>query len=300
MILVTGATGSIGRPLVRLLQEAGAAVKALVRDEAKGRALGCDVALGDFDDPGSIVTALEGVDRLFLNGAGAQPVDGEQPMIRQQKAVIDAARKAGVERIVKVSVWHAREGGRLAEGAHWEIERHLKESGLRWSLLRPSSFMQNFLTGAGSFTADGNLIGSHGAAPVSYVDCEDIAACAATLLTGPYGNGETFVLTGPEALTQAQIAERLSAALEREIRHVDLPPEELATTLRSQGLPSSFADDVAALSKDVANGSLAATTSAVHDLTGRPARTFDAFLAAGHQASCDRRPTEPQARPRQG
>lgn len=284
MILVTGATGSIGRPLVRRLQETGVAVKALVRDEAKGRSLGCDLTVGDFDDPGSIAAALEGVDRLFLNGAGAQPLDGEQPMIRQQKAAIDAARKAGVDKIVKVSVWHAHKGGRLAEGAHWEIEQYLRTSGLGWSLLQPSGFMQNFLTGAGSFTTGGNLIGSYGDAPVSYIDCEDIAACAATLLTKPYGNGETFVLTGPEALTQTQIAEKLSAALGHTVGYVDLPPEELATTLKSQGLPRSFADDVAALLKDVANGSLAATTSTVEDLTGRPARTFDDFLAANHQA----------------
>src|SRR5947208_3054141 len=159
MILVTGGTGSIGRPLVRRLLDKGVAFKALVRDEAKGRALDCDITVGDFDDPGSIAAALEGVDRLFLNGAGAQPADGEQPMIRQQKAAIDAARKAGVERIVKVSVWHAHEGGRLAEGAHWEIEQYLKRSGIGWSLLQPSGFMQNFLTGAGSFTAGGNLVG---------------------------------------------------------------------------------------------------------------------------------------------
>src|SRR5262249_23665059 len=157
------------------LRQDGVAFRALVRDEAKGRALGCDFAVGDFDDPGSITAALDGVDRLFLNGAGAQPVDGEQPMIRQQKTAIDAAKKAGVSRVVKVSVWHAHEGGRLAEGAHWEIEEYLKASGLGWSLLQPSGFMQNFITGAGSFTADGNLVGAYGEAPVSYIDCEDIA-----------------------------------------------------------------------------------------------------------------------------
>lgn len=284
MILVTGATGSIGRPLVRLLQEQGAAPKAFVRDEAKGRALGCDLAIGDFDDPESVAAALDGVRRLFLNGAGAEPADGQQPMIRQQKTVIDAARKAGVERVVKVSVWHAHEGGRLAEGAHWEIEEYLKASGLSWSILQPSGFMQNFLTGAGSFTAGGNLIGSYGDAPVSYIDCEDIAACAAALLTGRHRDGETFVLTGPQALTQAQLAERLSAALGRTVRYENLPPRELAAALTSQGLPPGFADDVAVLSAGVANGSMATTTSAVEDLTGRPARTFEDFLAANQAA----------------
>lgn len=152
MILVTGATGSIGRHLVRLLLDQRVPVKALVRDEAKGRVLGCDVVVGDFDDPGSLAAAMEGVDRLFLNAGGAQPVDGEQPMIRQQRAVIDAARSAGVSRVVKISVWGAHRGGRLAEGAHWEIEEYLKASGLVRSILQPSGFMQNFVTGAGAFT----------------------------------------------------------------------------------------------------------------------------------------------------
>ncbi|MQY04709.1 SDR family oxidoreductase [Actinomadura macrotermitis] len=284
MILITGATGSIGRPLVRRLRAAGVPFRALVRDAAKGRALGCDFAVGDFDDPASVEAALEGVDRLFLNGAGALPVPGEQPMVRQQKDAIDAARRAGVQRVVKVSVWHAHQGGRLAEGAHWEIEQHLKASGLGWSLLQPSGFMQNFVTGAGSFSADGDLVGSYGDARVSYIDCADIADCAAALLTGPYGAGETFVLTGPQALTQAEIAGMLSAALGRTVRYVDLPPDELAATLRSQGLPARFAEDVAVLLKEVAAGSLAATTTAVQDLTGRPPRTFAEFVSANREA----------------
>jgi NAD(P)H dehydrogenase (quinone) len=284
MILVTGATGSIGRHLVRLLLDQGVPVKALVRDEAKGRVLGCGVVVGDFDDPGSLAAAMEGVDRLFLNAGGAQPVDGEQPMVRQQRAVIDAARSAGVSRVVKISVWGAHRGGRLAEGAHWEIEEYLKASGLVWSILQPSGFMQNFVTGAGAFTADGRLVGAYGDAGVSYVDCYDIAACAAVLLTGSAGLGETYVVTGPRALTQAEIARELSVALGRTVEHVELPPDELAAALRTQGLPARFADDVAELSRQVASGSLEATTTTVRDLTGREPRTFAQFLTANVQA----------------
>jgi uncharacterized protein YbjT (DUF2867 family) len=103
MILVTGATGSIGRSLVRRLQHDRVPVLALARDEAKGRELDCDFVLGDLDQPDSIAAAMRNADRLFLNSAGAQPVPGEQPMIRQQKAAIDAARAAGVQKVVKVS-----------------------------------------------------------------------------------------------------------------------------------------------------------------------------------------------------
>ncbi|WP_433430228.1 NmrA family NAD(P)-binding protein [Nonomuraea sp. CA-141351] len=284
MILVTGATGSIGTHLVRLLLEQGVAFKALVRDAAKGRALGCDVVAGDFDEPASLAAAMDGVDTMFLNAGGAQPVEGEQPMIRQQKAAIDAARAAGVSDVVKVSVWGAHRGGRLAEGAHWEIEEYVKASGLGWTMLRPSGFMQNFITGAGAFTADGKLVDGFGGAPVSYIDCHDIAACAAALLTGSHGFGETYVLTGPRALTAAEIAGELSAALGRTVGHVEVPPAELAAALRSQGSPAQFADDFAELCREVAAGSLAATTTAVRDLTGRSPRTFAEFLAANAEA----------------
>lgn len=284
MILVTGATGSIGRELVRRLVQDGAPFRALVRDEAKGRALGCDFVVGDFEDPGSIAAAFDGVDRLFLNGTGARPVDGEQPMIRRQKTVIDAAREADIEHVVKVSVWHARQGAPLSQGAHWQIEEHLKASGLSWSLLQPAGFMQNFLD-AGAFTPDGRLISSYGHTPVAYIDCRDIAACAFTLLTGTRGRrDETFVLTGPEALTDADVADKISAALGRHVGTVELSPHDMATAMKSQGMRARFAEDLAVLVEEVAAGAQATTTTAVRDLTRRPPRTFDDFLAANLRA----------------
>jgi len=178
VILVTGATGSIGRALVSDLRRRQVPFLALVRNQEKGRELGCDFTVGDFDDPGSITRALRGVDRLFLNAGGAVPADGDQPMIRQQESAIDAAVAAGVSRVVKISVLGARAGGRLATGAHWRIEEYLKASGLGWSVLRPSGFMQNFLTGAAALTIDGQLIDGYGGGAVAYIDCYDIAACA--------------------------------------------------------------------------------------------------------------------------
>jgi NAD(P)H dehydrogenase (quinone) len=284
VILVTGATGSVGRHLVTRLREQRVPFRALVRTQDKGQELGCDFVVGDFDDPVSVAHALRDVDRLFLNAGGAVPADGDQPMIRQQEAAIDAAVRSGVSEVVKISVWGAREGGQLATGAHWRIEQYLKASGLAWSVLQPSGFMQNFLTGAGSFAADGELIDGYGGGAVSYIDCYDIAACAAVLLTGPGRNAESFVVTGPEPLTCADITGRLSAALGRQVAHVTLRPAELAAALKARGLPAQFADDVAELGREVAAGSLAPTTPAVRDLIGRPPRTFDQFIAANVQA----------------
>ncbi|MFC8450642.1 SDR family oxidoreductase [Kitasatospora sp. NPDC057223] len=286
MILITGATGSIGRHLVRQLQALRVPFKALVRDAGKGRLLGCPYVVGDFDDPDSITAALTGIDQVLLNSAGAVPTpDGvPQPMIAQQRAVIDAAGRAGVRRIVKVSVWHAHRGGRLAEGAHWDIEQHLKASGLEWTLLQPSGFMQNFFTGAGTFSDDGRLIAPSPDAPVSYIDCQDIAACAAVLLTEPVGPARTFVLTGPEALTMAEIAGQLSGALGKPVEVVGLDRGSMAERLAAQGVPAQFAADVAELWAEVATGSLAATTDEVRNLTGRQPRTFAEFLIANRAA----------------
>ncbi|MGQ4615648.1 NAD(P)H-binding protein [Nocardia sp. R7R-8] len=279
MILVTGATGSIGRHLVRRLRQQGTPFRALVRDPERGRELDCALAIGDFDDPDSIATALSGVDQVFLCSPGAEPTAGPQPMIAQQTTVIDAAARAGAQRIVKVSVRGARAGRPLAEGAHAEIEARLEASGLDWSILQPNGFMQNFLTGAGAFTSGGDLLGAYGQGRVPYIDCADIAACAAALLTRDLGSRRRFVLTGPEALTHADIAARLSEALGRTVSYIDQSPADFADGLAAQGLPAQFAADVATLYADVAGGSHAETTSAVHDLTGRPATTFTEFLA---------------------
>ncbi|GAA3566154.1 SDR family oxidoreductase [Amycolatopsis ultiminotia] len=279
MIVVTGATGTIGRPLVDLLSRAGTPFTALVRNERHGRELGCRYVLGDFAEPDSLAAAFSGADRVFLTSAGAVPTDGEQPMIAQQLAAITAARRAGAEAIVKVSVWRAREGALLAEGAHARIERALAESGLNWASLQPSGFMQNFRTGAGAFTDNGDLIGAYGSGRVSYIGTRDIAACAAALLAAAEPPAGTHVLTGPVALDHTEIAAKLSAWSGRTVRYIDLPPDEFAAKLTGQGLPAGFAADVAALYAEVAAGALEATTDTVERLTGRPPRSFDEFLA---------------------
>ncbi|MCP2166738.1 SDR family oxidoreductase [Goodfellowiella coeruleoviolacea] len=285
MILVTGATGAIGQHLVAQLKRDGVPFRALVRDEAKGRALGCDFVVGDFDDPDSITPALHGVDRLLLNTPFALPVNGELPMIRWQNTLIDAASAAGVRRIVKVSVWRARAEGKLGENAHWRIEQHLKASGVPWTVLRPNAFMQNFITGAaGGAIVDGTIVNCYGDGRLAYVDCVDIAACAAEVLTSDRGVGQSYDLTGPEALTQAEIAAKLSAALGRTVRYVGVPPAEMADTLTRNGFPAEVAREVTALMAEATTGVMAITTTGVRDLIGREPRTFDEFLASNRDA----------------
>lgn len=273
MILVTGATGSIGRPLVRMLAEAELPFRALVRSERQGRALGCDFVVGDLDHPASVSAALAGANQLLLNSGGAMPVTGQQPMVRQQTAAINAAQEAGVSRVVKVSAWRPSAEAKLSVRAHWEIEEHLQGTTMGWSLLRPTGFMQNFFTGEGGFAYRDAVSGPYGAGRVAYIDTHDVAASAFALLTTPGVGNAAYDLTGPEALAHAEIAAKLGAPYREQT------PEEAGTLLREQGLPGWFVDDLLWLYADMAAGGLSEVTATVEVLTGRPPRTFDAFLA---------------------
>jgi NAD(P)H dehydrogenase (quinone) len=136
------------------------------------------------------------------------------------------------------------------------------------------------LTGAAASVAGGDVIGLVGDWRVSYIDCFDIAATAAALLTRPATDGGPFVLTGPQSPTQAAIAGKLSAAFGRPVRSVELSAADMAARITDQGLPAQFAADVVELWSEVAAGSLSTVTTDVRDLTGRDPRTFDNFLAA--------------------
>ncbi|MGH8882865.1 MAG: NmrA family NAD(P)-binding protein, partial [Stackebrandtia sp.] len=275
-------SGSIGSHLVRLLTDAGTDVRTLVRDPAKGQALRASYALGDFDQPGTIAAALEGVDQFFLNGGSILPTRGEQPMVAQQRAAIDAAREAGVAHIVKISVWGVRDGGKLAEGAHAAIEAHLAASGIPATVLRPGGYMQNFITGSGTFfDTNGDILGLEATGPVNYIDCADIAACAAALLTGAAPAGGNHILTGPQALDHHQIAEKLSTVLEHPIGFRCLTPEALTQRVIALGVTTEFAADVVSLWSEM---EYSATTDAVERLTGVAPRGFDDFVTANRDA----------------
>jgi uncharacterized protein YbjT (DUF2867 family) len=281
MILVTGATGTTGRHLVARLIERGAAFRTLVRDEARGRALGADHVVGDFDDPASLAAAMDGIDRVFLASPGAQAVAGEQPMVRWERNVIDAARDAGVRYVVKLSTLNAGVGRPMSEGGHGAIEEHLKSSGLEWTMLQAGPFMQNFLTPTASLSDEhGNLVGPAGQAPAAFVDAHDIAASAAALLTGEPHHGRSYVITGPEAIGYRQVAAKLSKGRGEPVGFVGESGETLVRRLRGYGLPDAAAEGLASLYDAMGAGAYGQVSDAVERLTGTAPRDFDAFMAA--------------------
>jgi uncharacterized protein YbjT (DUF2867 family) len=179
--------------------------------------------VGDFEQPGTLDAAMAGCDHLYL----VSPPSPRQP--EQERNVIDAAKRAGVAHVVKQTVLGADPEVSMAFGRwHGQIEQYLDQSGLAYTLVRPHSFMQNFLLSAQPVAEQGVLYGMTGEGRTSYSDTRDIAAVAAQVLTGPGHQGQRYIVTGPEALSAAEVAERLSAAIGRPVRYVDLPAAAFA------------------------------------------------------------------------
>ena len=234
MILVSGATGRVGRELVAALRRARVPVRALVRDVSRGEVLGGDVdlAVADLDDHKSVVAALAGVDRLFI----ATPPDLAQQ--DREKAMIDAAHGAGVQRIVKLSVLGADPAASFYYGrSHGAIERHLQESGSRWTILRANGFFDNLLFSAEVLRTENQFRGCQGDGEVSLVDVRDVAAVASAVLVEEGYDGSVLQLTGPEALSAPEQAAILSESVGRTVAYRDLAPTMLRAQLITAGRP---------------------------------------------------------------
>lgn len=274
-ILVTGATGHVGAHLVRALVERGQSPRAFVRDaERAARVLGPDIhlAVGDFADRDSMARALDGVDRVFL---GCGNVPGQ---VELECAVIDEAASAGVKHLVKLSGPRAYVDSPLVfERWHGEIERHLLGSGVPAVVLRPRTYMTNLLAHAGTIQQASQIFAAVGTAPISFVDPYDVAAVAACLLVAPDHDGRVFELSGPESLSHGQIAEELSTVLGRRIGYVAVHPEVARQAMLAEGVPEFVTNFILGFYASVQTGSLAETTDAVRQLTGRNPRKFVQF-----------------------
>jgi uncharacterized protein YbjT (DUF2867 family) len=272
MILVMGATGTVGRDVVKQLVAAGERPRAFIRDPAKGQRLGSQVeqVVGDLDRPESIAAAVADVDRMFL-------VTTQSP--RQpdwERSVIEAAASARVRRVVKVSVFNAdvRSPLQIAR-QHWQAEQTLEDSGLAATILRPVFFMQNL----SRMVRGDKLATAAGKGRVAMVDARDIATVAVAALLGDGHDGKTYTLTGPEALSFDEVAKIVSQQTGRQIRHVEVPPEGIRAALQAGGVPAWFASDMATLQRMLADGYEEDTTDDVRSVTGGPPSTLHQFAA---------------------
>src|SRR5919109_47442 len=207
-ILVTGATGNAGSQVVRALRARGAAARAFVRDAKKARHLFGDeveLAPGDFADRSSVRSALEGVEAMLLSCAD------DPRRVEWEMGAIDAAVAAGVRRIVKLSTIGAAPGAPVAFWDwHGRVEEHLRLSRVSAVILQSSFYMSNLLAAAEQVANEGRLSAPAGQARVAMIDPRDVGAAAAAVLTGVGEDGQTHVITGPEAITWDQIAAEFS------------------------------------------------------------------------------------------
>jgi uncharacterized protein YbjT (DUF2867 family) len=274
-VLITGATGSVGSALVPELRRRGVPARAFVRDPKRAEEIlgeGVDLAVGDLSEPESIRRALEGVERLFL-ACGAVP-----GQLEYETNAIDAAAAAGVQRIVKLSAAGAEIGSPLAFWDwHARIEQRLRDSGVPAVVLRPSTYMTNLLGSAGAVMFTGKLFVPAGAAKVAMVDPRDVAEAAAVALMEDGHEGETYVLTGPEAMTYDEIAARLSEATGHTVEFVDVTEDHAREAMLDAGMPQYLVDFLVRRFGALRGGIEAQTTDTVRRLTGREPRSLADF-----------------------
>lgn len=273
-VLVTGAGGAVGRELVAMLVSAGALVRAAVHrrdDLVPEKDLDIDRVELDFATPASLLAAMRDVEVLYL-------LTPQVPQaVAQVRAAVEAARTCGVRRIVRQSLCHADTGRDALSRWHREAEAAVVASGLAYTILRPNSFMQNFVTIYGpAIRGDDRFALPLGTAAMSSVDVRDVAVAATAVLMDEV-DADVFTLTGPAALTGAEMAAALSAVAGRPITYVDAP-EDVGSP---PGDETRRAVSVALLEfgDEMRAGRLATVTTDVERLTGRPAIGFEQFAA---------------------
>jgi uncharacterized protein YbjT (DUF2867 family) len=274
MLLVTGAAGTTGGEVLRALRSRGVTARALVRDEGKAervRQLGAEPVVGDLGDPPSLAGPLEGVERAYL----VMPASPQQA--EYELAFLEAARTAGVQHVVKLSVIGAGPDAALRFArAHARVEQALRDDGPAWTLLRPNGFMQNNLAWPAQ-VQDGVFYTPVPDAAFSLIDARDIGEVAALALTEPGHEGEVHELTGPEAVSYRDQARRLFGAAGREVEVREVPIAAVQDALVRAGVPRWNAEGLGELFEFYASGAAAGVTPGVQDALGRPPRSLDDF-----------------------
>ena len=273
-ILVTGATGNTGRAIVDALADRGAPVRAMVRTEAdRGRVrAGVEVVVADFDEAAAIEAALDGAERAYLVTPSSERAE------EQQKRFADLAAKAGTRHLVVLSQLGSEEHSPVRFlRYHAAVERHIRDLGIGYTFLRPNLYFQGLLMFAGSISAEGTFFAPIGDATVSAVDVRDIASVAAAALTEPGHLGQTYTITGPEAISHHDVARAISGATGRDVRFVDVPPEAFAAALRGVGVPPWQADGLVEDYAHYARGEAAEVSPTVRHLTGEGPRDIAGF-----------------------
>jgi NAD(P)H dehydrogenase (quinone) len=276
-IAVTGATGQLGRLVIEQLKSRVGAdpLLALVRDPAKAASLGVTARMADYGRPDTLAPALAGVQTLLL--ISSSEVGQRVP---QHRHVIEAARAAGVGRIVYTSLLHADVSPLSLAAEHLETEAMVKASGLAFTVLRNGWYTENYTGSLAAAVAHGALIGSAGEGRISSAARADFAEAAAVVLTTAGHDGRVYELAGDDAYTLADLAAEVSRQAGKAVVYNNLSPADYAAALAGFGLPPALAQAIASWDVDASRGALFDDGRALSRLIGRPTTPLAQVVAA--------------------
>ena len=275
-VLVTGASGNVAGGILPQMVKKGVAVKAYVRDAAKGeklKALGVEPVVGDFMDGAKLEAALKGMDAVIsITPPGPTAAD-------QASVITQAAKRADVGHIIRLSAVGAAPDAPTDNGKlHYQTDAEIMATGIPYTILRPNFFMQNLFMSIPTIQAQGSMYWGMGEGSIGLIDVRDIADSLASL--GIYGghHGQIYVQTGPESLTFAEMAVIISEAIGKPVNYVAIPVEAVGEAIRGFGMGDWFAQVMMDYSRAYARGWGDFVNGNVEDLTGNPARSFSQFV----------------------
>jgi len=276
MILITGASGNAGGAVLREVLKSGSGVRAMVRSREDSAKVpqGATAVVADFADTSSLRRALEGVDTVYLV---CSPV---RELVELESNMIDACREAGVKHIVLNSALGAGDFAKSFPSWHRKVEDKLKGSGMAYTTLRPNGFMQNLIAYfAPSIRAQAAFYQSTGNAKISHLDLRDIAVAATKILRSPAQHaGKIYELNGPEALSYAEVAEKISKATGRNVQYVDIPAGAQRKVLSDMGMPDFMITALLELQEYYASGKASKVDGTLESLIHRAPTKMDDFL----------------------
>ena len=286
MIVITAASGNLGRLVIEDLLDRGVAasgIRAVVRDTAKladYAERGVEVVHGDYYDQDSLVKALSGADKfLLISSSGAS-----EERVKQHLNAVAAAKQAGVKHVVYTSITQADTNPISFSWVHRDTESALRESGVPFTILRNNWYFENLLGSVGAALEHGAFIGSAGEGKVGYATRADYAAAAAAVLTGEGHEGKVYELSGDVALANAALAAEVTAQSGKQVVYASLPEQEYAKALEGFGLPAEVAADLAQADVAISEGALSEATDTLSTLIGRPTTTVAEAVAQALKA----------------
>ena len=277
MILITGATGKTGSATAKSLGEKGETFRALIRNEEKKEgleSLGGEVVIGSIENTEVVNQSMQGVKTVLVL------LPNSESQLALEKQLVDSAKQAGVERIVKMSSIEATpDATSPIPKLHLESEEYIKQSGLAWTMIKPNFYMQNLLASAGTIKEQGKIFLPMGDGKTGMIDTTDVGKVLAKVLSEDGHESMNHEITGPEILSFYEVAETFSQVLGKQVDYVDVPIDAYKETLGQFLTNQWHLDAVIDLFKGIAEGGIEDKTDTFNELMGETPKSLSQFLA---------------------